>query len=128
MLGDHLIKAWSSTQASLALSSAEAKYYALVEAATRGLGLKHAMEELAYNVEIEAWTDSSAAKAFASRRGLGKMRHLEVRQLWLQAAVADGKLVLRKIDGKVNPADLMTKYLAHGEIERHIERMNVKTL
>lgn len=32
MLGKHLIKSWSSTQAKPALSSGEAQYYAVVKA------------------------------------------------------------------------------------------------
>ena len=35
MVGRHLIKAWSATQASLALSSGEAEYYGVV----RGVGI-----------------------------------------------------------------------------------------
>ena len=40
MLGSHTTKAWSATQASLALSSGEAKYYGVVCAAGIGLGLQ----------------------------------------------------------------------------------------
>ena len=35
----------------------------------------------------EVIIDSSAAKGIASRRGLGKVRHIEVHQLWLQDKV-----------------------------------------
>ena len=38
MLGEHVIKCWSATQASLALSSGEAEYYGVVRAAAAGLG------------------------------------------------------------------------------------------
>ena len=43
--GDHLIKAYSKTQAYIALSSAEAEYYSLVKAASQGLGFKAMAEE-----------------------------------------------------------------------------------
>ena len=39
-LGSHTTKAWSATQASLALSSGEAEYYGVVRAAGIGLGLQ----------------------------------------------------------------------------------------
>ena len=52
-------------------------------------------------------------KSFVCRRGLGKMRHLEIRDLWLQKEVADGKLVVEKVLGEENPAELMTKTLGH---------------
>ena len=56
-------------------------------------------------------TESAAAKALASTRGLGRMRHMEVKDLWMQALVRDGRLKLAKILGDCNPADVFTKYL-----------------
>ncbi len=38
MFGKHCIKTWSSTQGALALSSAEAEYYSMVEGVIRGKG------------------------------------------------------------------------------------------
>eukprot|EP00973_Karenia_brevis_P077395 10751747-Karenia_brevis.AAC.1 len=96
------------------LSSAEAELYAMVDAATRAKGLVSLAKEVGFedlsNV-IELGTDSSAAKSFVCRRGLGRMRHLEIRDLWLQKDVYDGKLVVHKVPGEENPADLMTKIL-----------------
>eukprot|EP00973_Karenia_brevis_P006443 877245-Karenia_brevis.AAC.1 len=60
---------------------------------------------------VKLGTDRSAAKSFVCRRGLGKMIHLEIRDLWLQKEVCDGKLVVEKIPREENPADLMTKVL-----------------
>ena len=98
----------------------------MVEAATRALGLQTAMKELGVEVSVELATDSSAAKSFASRRGLGRMRHIQVKQLWLQTAVAAGRLTLKKVNGKTNPADLLTKYLSQIEIEGHAGRMSLQ--
>ncbi len=64
--------------------------------------------------------DSEAAKSFVARRGLGRMRHIEVRDLWLQEEVRMGKVKVLKIHGKENPADLMTKFLKKSEV---IERL-----
>ena len=66
---------------------AEAEYYALVEGATRSLGLQSMMRELGLRKDIFLQTDSSAAKSFASQRGLGRMRRIEVKDLWLQEAI-----------------------------------------
>ena len=40
MVGRHLIKAWSATQASIALSSGEAEYYGVVRGTGIALGTK----------------------------------------------------------------------------------------
>ena len=39
MVGGHCIKTWSSTQGAVALSSAEAEFYAMIEAVIRGKGV-----------------------------------------------------------------------------------------
>ena len=82
-----VIKSWSSTQATTAQSSGEAEFYAVVRAAAEGLGIKTIMEDMGYEVEVRVHVDSSSAKSIASRTGLGKVRHMEVKFLWVQEAV-----------------------------------------
>ena len=55
-------------------------------------------------------TDSSAAKAFTSTRGLGRMRHVEVKLLWLQDLVYRKVIRVGKVSGTTNVADSLTKY------------------
>ena len=74
---------------------------------------------------LRSGTDSSAAKSFVCRRGLGKMRHLEIRDLWLQKEVSDGKLMVVKIPGEKNPADIATKNLSKDLLEKHLKRLMV---
>lgn len=111
MLGGHCIKSWSTTQGAVALSSAEAEFYAMIEAIIRAKGVVNVMKELGFVISdrIQLFTDSSTAKSFVSRKGLGKMKHLEIRDLWLQCEVGLGKAVANKVDGPRNPADSMTK-------------------
>ena len=71
-------------------------------------------------------TDSSSAKSFASRRGLGRMRYIEVNKLWLQEAVCRGRIQLKKVDDTVNPADLFTKYLTNLDIDKHLHSLNCR--
>ena len=65
--------------------------------------------DMGIRVNITIFTDSSAAKGTASRIGIGKVKHLDVGWLWIQESVRKGKIKLRKIDGRTNPGDLMTK-------------------
>ena len=44
------------------------------------------MADLGLRAQVRVYTDSSAAKAIASRRGLGKTWHVELRYLLLQEA------------------------------------------
>ena len=74
------------------------------------------MQDLGLECSIRVWIDASAAKSVASRTGLGKIRHLETKFLWLQEAVSRKRLVIRKIRGEDNPADVLTKPLSVKEI------------
>ena len=62
-------------------------------------------------VELHLYTDSSAATGTVNRRGLGKLRHIGVQYLWLHEKVMSGDLVVAKVLGSENPADLCTKHL-----------------
>ena len=110
MLGSHTIKHWSSTQTSVALSSGEAEFAGVIRGAGQGLGYQALLKDLGIEVPLRVWTDSSAAIGICSRQGLGKLRHLDTHTLWIQQAVRLGRVDLRKIDGEVNPADLLTKH------------------
>ena len=126
MMGKHVVKTWSTTQAVVALSSGEAEYYGLVRGGSLGLGVQAMLRELGVKKKLRLKTDASAAKGIASRKGLGKIRHLEVNQLWLQDKVASGEVELEKVDGKVNRADALTKAVNSEELRSHIEWVNME--
>ena len=111
MLGKHLIKSWSSTQGLVSLSSGEAEYYGVVKAAGIGLGYQALLRDLGVRVPLRTWTDSTASMGICGRSGLGKLRHIDTQCLWLQQKVRSGAVVLRKVKGTENPADLFTKHL-----------------
>ena len=60
-----LVKSWSSTQATVAASSGDAKFHALVRGATEALGLKAVLDKLDNKI------DSAAAKSMGCWLGLG---------------------------------------------------------
>jgi len=119
MRGDHLIKHWSSTQPTIALSSGEAELISIIKGATQAKGLQSIGHDMNINMDIEMYTDSKAGKAIAGRRGVGKVRHLDVAELWIQDAVKDGQIKLRKVAGEENPSDILTKYVEHHLIVQH---------
>ena len=88
--GSHVLKAWSSTQSVVALSSGEAEYYALLRGVSGGFGMRSVMNDMRIYPEVTAATYCTAAKGLAARRGLGKTRHMEVCYLWLQDMVDRG--------------------------------------
>ena len=104
------VKHWSRTQRSRALSVGEAEYYALVTGSAEGLGIESLADDMGYKLKVTVvWTDSNTARSLASRRGLGKMRHVELRYLWVQDMVKENRLRVKRVSGVDNPADHLTK-------------------
>ena len=127
MLGKSVIKAWSSNQSVIALSSGEAEYYALVKGGSHGIGLLNILRDLGVEwvEKIQILSDASAAIGIASRRGSGKVRHIEVNQLWLQDKVMKGHVEFVNIGTGSNMADALTKHVEHELIVRHMKGLGV---
>ena len=102
----------------ISLSSAEAEYDGIVKASSVGLGVRAMFKDLGLNLMLDIVTDASAAKGIASRRGLGKTRHIDVHYLWVQERVAHCDLTVSKCWGGENPADLLTKYLNRDKMSK----------
>ena len=120
MCGDHCLKAWSKTQAIVAKSSGEAELYAVVRGATEALGMATLAGDLGRKVEIQLHIDALAAKGMIERKGLSRVRHLDVNVLWLQEQAARKILPVYKVPGEHNPADLMTKHLAAAGVKKNV--------
>ena len=128
MFEGSVVKTWSSTQASVAQSSGEAEYYALVKAACEALGVQSLLRDMGKAATITLWIDSSAAKGIASRTGLGKMRHMEVKFLWIQESLKRKRFVIRKIAGVDNCADVLTKPQSFAQMQNLLNIMNANVL
>ncbi len=88
VFGNHCVKTYSHTQEMIALSSGESEFYGIVKAAAIGLGMKGLLEDLGVGAGVQVNTDSCAAKSILARRGAGRVRYIEVRDLLVQDRVA----------------------------------------
>ena len=123
MRGRHLIKAWSRTQDSITLSSAEAKLVALGNLAMEVIGIRTMCEEWCMSrpeQTSDLFADASAALSIAKRQGAGKMRHINVKSLWLQAKAVQQVLRYCKVKGEDNPADGLTKHVKRELTEKYL--------
>ena len=121
MHGRHCLRTWSVTQATVALSSAEAELTALVRASCETIGLCQLASEFGLSFSGRVFADASAALGVVHRRGAGKLRHVRIGSLWVQEAHRAGVLDFHKVAGTDNPADLFTKGLKV-EPMRHLMR------
>ena len=127
MHGTHCMKTWSTTQATVALLSAEAELYALLRTATQALGMIALAQDLGIEVTARVHTDASAALGIVARKGLGKLRHIAVQYLWIQDRVKSGDFLLGKVAGAENPADLMTKHLSAHDMRKNLDALRVRS-
>ena len=124
MLGKHPIKSWSRTQALIALSSGESELYATLKASAKTLGIVSMLNDYGVKVTTEVWGDAQVALGIRHGKGLGKTRHIKIGRLWIQQVSVEKRLRFGKALGKLNPADLFTKYLDNNATEQHMARLN----
>jgi hypothetical protein len=110
LLAGSNVKQWAKTQTTLALSSGEAELHGIAAGIAQGLGLQSIARDLGFKIGIRLHSDATAALGICRRRGLGKIRHLDVTDLWCQEKARSGAVSLHKVLGSENPADIMTKY------------------
>ena len=82
------------------------------------------MRGLGWNASIKILTDATTGKSIASRRGLGKLRHIEVSNLWIQEQVMKGSIAVIKVKNIYNSADIGTKHLDRASMEACLEQMD----
>lgn len=127
MCGAHCIKHWSSTQSTLGLSSGESELHGIARGMQQALGFQSMCADLGWKKPVRVHSDATAAIRIARRRGLGKLRHPDVEDVWIQEAVRNNKVELVKVLGTENPADLFTTYLeSPSKIESALKLMGMK--
>ena len=59
---------------------------------------------------------------------MGKIRHLDCTDLWVQEVVRTGRAELLKVPGADNPADVLTKYVEKPLMTKMLDKMGMKSL
>ena len=125
LINGRLIKHWSKTQPTIALSSGEAELIGMGQGMAQALGLQPLARDMNWELKINVHSDATAAIGIAKRRGLGKVRHLHTTDLWIQERVRNGDINLLKVLGTENPADALTKYLDPVTMNKALDKMGV---
>ena len=86
--------------------------------------MKTAMKEIGWDCELKVQVDANATTGTLHRRGLGRLRHLEVEELWLQREVFLKKLNIEKVKGTENTADMGTRSINKETTEYFMGKMN----
>ena len=73
------------------------------------------------------FTDSSSARQLAMRQGVGKVKHISGKLLWVQDAVLDKQVVLVQVPTVWNLSDIGTKPLAARRLRLLLHELGVAT-
>jgi hypothetical protein len=117
----------SMLQKCLTLSSIEAEYVTAVEALEEAIWLSGLINDLGLHQDcVNLHCDSQSALHLAMNQVMdGRTKHIDVRYHFIREAIADGKIELVKIDGKLNPADSLTKVILAKSFARHRAKFQI---
>ena len=81
--------------------------------------------DLGIHYTVHILTDASAAIGIVRRRGLGRVRHLDVTDLWVQQKIRNNDVTIQKIPGQENMADALTKIMQRPLMVKHLTAMGL---
>ena len=128
MFGGHCIKTYSSTQPVIALPPGEAEFYAIVKAGSTGVGMRSLFADFGIKMTIRLNTDSETGKSIASRKGAGIVRHIDTDDMWIQEKVAKKDIFLKKVPGKENISDGLTKHVERPKLDKYLAGSNQRLM
>eukprot|EP00435_Cladocopium_sp_Y103_P068678 s126_g32.t1 len=112
-INNNLAYSSSRTQRVVSLSSAESELHSMVSGCSDAIFIRRCLEFLVgEEAQQYQWTDNSAARQLVARQGVGKIRHLGGKILWIQSQVLEQKLVVGQVPTAMNCSDIGTKALA----------------
>ena len=108
------VLSFSRTQKATASSSCEAELYALSGTCSEAILIGRLFEFVTgENVRTEIRCDSSSARQWSQRRGIGRLKHVDVRLCQLQDWVRENTISIGTVKTVLNVADLNTKKLTY---------------
>ena len=78
MHGVHAVTHWSKAQATVCLSSGEAELRGIGDGLAQTIGLQSIARDMGLHWRIDLYTDAASAIGIARRKGMGRIRHLDV--------------------------------------------------
>ena len=116
---------WCRTQPIVTQSSCESELLALNTGAVEGKLVISILAEINLHPELVLFSDSASGTAAVERRGLGRMRHINIKELWLQDEIREKRLSIRRVASSVNMADAFTKPLPRPKFQQLLQALGM---
>ena len=76
------------------------------------------------SLSLSSYCDSSAARGILNRVGLGRIKHLDVKQLWVQEHTNSGDVCVHRVPRAENASDLLTHSFTALELRKFLTSVN----
>ena len=84
------------------------------------------MADVGPRTPSQLYADASAALGIAKRDGAGKLRHINVRSLWLQEKKLRSEVSFNKISGEDDPADGLIKHVRQALAQKYASSTGIR--
>ena len=109
-----------------ALSSGESETMSVSAVLKECLLIQFNLEFVGFGrLPIQLLTDATVAKQFVHRKGVGRMKHLEVRYMWLQQHLAEGAYAIKKIPRSENMSDMLTHPPSAQDLQKFLPMIGI---
>ncbi|KAH9665312.1 hypothetical protein KPL70_020298 [Citrus sinensis] len=122
---------WRSIlQSTIALSTTEAEYMAATEAVKEAIWLKGLLGDLGVIQEnIAVFCDNQSAIFLAKNQTYhARTKHIDVKYHYVREIIESGVVLLRKIDTKDNPSDMLTKVVSGVKFQHCLKLIQILRL
>ncbi len=93
---------------------------------SNGLGEQALLADWNISVVLQIWMDATAGMAIGRRRGLGRVKHVDVAFLWVQEIFKKERALLGKKHTKEMLADMFPKAVSATDLIRHLCHVGVE--
>ena len=129
MVGGCRLHSHSRTTGQHALSSGESEIMSMSEVLKEAKLIQYNLEFCGMGLlPIVLHTDADVARAFCHKRGVGRMKHLDVGYCWLQEELEKGNFKVKRVDRKFNARDMLTHRVSAEELRKFLPMIRCHTM
>jgi transposase InsO family protein len=127
LLNEGAITWRSRRQHVIALSTTEAEYVALCDAAREAIWIRQVMAEISNEMIVVNIFEDNTSSISAARGNSehSKTKHIDTQYLWIKQAVEMKKISITYKETEEMTADMLTKPLGKNKFEKHRRAMNL---
>ena len=111
---------WAKQQETIADSSAESEFIGMVLACKNILYCQYFLDEL--GIVLGAipilHIDNTSAMKMVNTNVKSRVKHLDRKTYWIRDYIACSNVIIKHVDGKINLADIFTKYVTNQVLEK----------